>query len=374
MSHKQDFVTTGGTTYLNTGSEGLLLKASCDALQSYCACKREGSAGRAASTSIERQCRAGVATLMGVPCEAVGFTSSASEGLNLLANSLDWKAGDEVLLTDLEHPTNILPWLRLRRAPGVLSRVVPSRDGKLYLEDITTRLTNRTRLVTVSLVSYRNGFRINFLSDLAQAVHDRGCLLCVDATQAVGRIAVDVSNADFLVASGYKWLCGIHGLGVVCGRLDSLAQLHPGSLGWRSVEDPFGPERFDSYTLKSGAARLQPGMSNFPALYALHASVSYVNQVGIGKIEKSLLPLMRHLYQGLVGMGLSLLTPPEEPFWSGMFSFASSEAETIGHSLAERGVLVWSGDGRVRISVHLYNDASDIEALLQALREVLQKH
>jgi cysteine desulfurase / selenocysteine lyase len=268
MSHMNEFAPSGVAAYLNTGSEGLVLRASCNAVQSYWRAKRRGSLGRPDFNSKAQQCRAAVASHLGVGPDTVCLTSTASEGLNLLANSLDWKAGDQVVLTDLEHPTNVLPWLRLKTA-GVVTVVVPSSDGKVSVEDIAGKITDRTRLVTVSLVSYKNGFRIRFLSELAWVVHRAGSLLCVDATQGIGRIASDLSDADFVVASGHKWMCGIHGLGVIYARPKFLAQVRPSSLGWYSVMNMFAPGRFSSYELKPSAARLQSGMPNFPALYAL---------------------------------------------------------------------------------------------------------
>lgn len=370
MSYMNDFMFPNAETYLNTGSEGLVLKSSHDALQSYWADKQRGSLGRTGFYAIEQQCRSAVARLLNVPSETVGFTSSASEGLNLLANSLDWKPGDQVLFTDLEHPTNVLPWLRLRRL-GVVPVLISSRDGKISREDIIARITSKTKLVTVSLVSYKNGLRLTFLSDLARAVHDAGSLLCVDATQAVGRVATEVRDADFMVASGYKWLCGIHGLGIIYARPDFLREFHPGSLGWYSVTNMFAPNRFDSYTLKPSASCLQCGMPNFPAMYALTASINYLNDIGIKKLEKSLLPLMHRLYQGLVGLNLHMLTPPQEDLWSGMVAFSSPSAEAIGQALTKKGVIIWCGDGRVRGSVHLYNDNEDVEIFLKTLRHVL---
>jgi cysteine desulfurase/selenocysteine lyase len=306
-----------------------------------------------------------------VPANTAGFISSASEGLNLLGNSLDWKKGDEILFTDLEHPTNVLPWLNIRRL-GVHSILVPSREGTLSLDDFAARISDRTRLVSVSQVSYKNGCRMRFLPDLARAAHRVGALLCVDATQALGRVPADIADADFMVASGYKWLCGIHGSGVIYVRPALLANFQPGSLGWYSVDDAFTPDRFNSYSLKPGAARLQPGMPNFPAMFTLNQAIRYLNQIGIGNIESSLRPLMRRLYQGLSELGLSILTPPEEDLWSGIVSFATTEAETIGSLLSEKGIVTWYGDGRVRASIHLYNDGEDIELFLDALRKILR--
>lgn len=112
-------------------------------------------------------------------------------------------------------------------------------------------------------------------------------------------------------------------------------------------------------------------MPNFPAMFILNQAIRYLIQIGVPSIENSLLPLVRAAYQGLSNLGLRLLTPPSEEFWSGIVSFASDNAEMIGKSLAASGIITWYGDGRVRASIHLYNDMGDIERFLDGLRGVL---
>ncbi len=372
MVHQDDFQSCGVTAYLNAAAEGLLLQRSHEAINEYWEKKGRGSLGRPEMYATEQECRSAIAELMGVPVNAVNFISSASEGLNLLGNSLDWRMGDEILFTDLEHPTNVLPWLNLRRF-GVQPVLVQSREGLLSLDDFTAQITERTRVVSISQVSYKNGCRMRFLPDLAHAAHRVGALLCVDATQALGRVPADIGDVDFIVASGYKWLCGIHGSGLIYVRPSLLTDFQPGSLGWYSVKDAFIPDRFNSYTLKPGAARLQPGMPNFPAMFTLNQAIRYLNQIGVQTIESSLLPLMRRLYQGLSELGLKMLTPPEEQLWSGIVSFATTEAETIGTLLEENGIITWYGDGRVRASIHLYNNGEHVEIFLDALRKILDQ-
>jgi selenocysteine lyase/cysteine desulfurase len=306
---------------------------------------------------------------LGTNAGNVVLLANASEALNLLANSIEWRPGDEVLVSDLEFPSNVLVWLRLRRL-GVTLVVIPSRDGRMSIEDWTSKLTDRTCLVSVSQVSYKTGTQLPFLEELAEASHQAGALFCVDATQAMGRVPVSVRGVDFLVASSYKWLLGPHGLAVVYISPALRQQLEPGTVGWYSIEDVFHPRRFETYTAKSGAGQLQAGMPNFPSLYAMKASMEFLHSLGVEAIDEALRPIVRRLRNGLVDQGLPLLTPPDACFASGIVSFACEDPVRIASELASEGVIVWGGDGRVRISVHLYNDMADIERFLTAMNKV----
>jgi cysteine desulfurase/selenocysteine lyase len=219
----------------------------------------------------------------------------------------------------------------------------------------------------VSQVSYKSGTQIPFLQELAEEAHRRGALLCVDATQALGRVPVSVEGIDFLVSSSYKWLLGSHGLAVVYAAPALRERLSASTAGWYSIQDLFSPDRFQSFSLKSGAAALMAGMPNFPAIYALREGLNTILAEGPDRIHAALKPLVRDLRQGLAERGFDLLTPSDPQFASGIVSFAHENPEWLGAQLARQRVVVWAGDGRVRVSIHLYNDRSDVHRFFEAL-------
>lgn len=130
------------------------------------------------------------------------------------------------------------------------------------------------------------------------------------------------------------------------------------------------PQRFETFSYKNGAARLLLGMPNFPSIYALRGGLEYLLAIGIDRIESTLKPLVCNLRSGLEERGFELLTPAESEYASGIVSFAHADAEDIGAKLEREGVTVWAGDGRVRMSLHLYNDESDVARLFSALDRV----
>ncbi|MBK9169974.1 MAG: aminotransferase class V-fold PLP-dependent enzyme [Bryobacterales bacterium] len=369
MTDQQDFLRARECCYLDTAAEGLPPAAAAAALEAYLAAKNLGTPGRAALYAEEREAIRSAARLLGVAAEDLAFLANTSEALNLLANSMRWEPGDHVLLCDLEFPSNVVSWLRLRQF-GVDVEVLPAHRGAVPIDDFVSRLRPRTRLVTVSQVSYKTGTRLPYVPELAAAAHRVGALLCLDATQALGRVPVAVEGVDYLVASSYKWLLGTHGLAVAYCAPTLRDRMEPASTGWYSLDSPFRPDRFTDYALKPRAAALQAGMPNFPAIYALRAGVDHLLAADVARIDETLRPLVADLREGLAKQGLDLLTPADPVYASGIVSFAHPRPEALGAALEERGVIVWAGDGRVRASMHLYNGRADVERLLDALLEV----
>lgn len=362
---KTRFPGTQDITYLDTAAEGLPPCSFGDALQAYARDKNLGTPGRVRLHEVEREVTGSAARLLGASPEDVVLLPNASEALNLLANSPHWRPG-EVLISDLEFPSNVAPWLRLR-SQGVSLNVISTERGSVGLEDYLSRLTGATRLVSVSQVSYKSGTQIPFLRELSEEVHRRGALLCVDATQALGRVPVSVEGIDFLVSSSYKWLLGSHGLAVVYAAPALRERLRASTAGWYSIQDLFSPDRFESFSHKAGAAALMAGMPNFPAIYALREGLNTILTEGPDHIHATLKPLVRDLRQGLADRGFDLLTPSSPQYASGIVSFAHENPEWLGAQLARQRVIVWAGDGRVRVSIHFYNDRSDVHRFFAAL-------
>jgi selenocysteine lyase/cysteine desulfurase len=175
------------------------------------------------------------------------------------------------------------------------------------------------------------------------------------------------------MSSTHKWLLGPHGLSIVYVGSDLRKKLDPAGIGWWSVENIFTPDRFERYELKKGAACLAPGMPSFLPMYMLQRSIAFIQEAGVQRLYEELKPVVAQLRQGLAGLGLELLTPAAPEFASGIVAFAHQKAQPIGALLEQKGVIVWADDGRVRSSVHLYNDETDVDRYLRTLEGVLQE-
>lgn len=370
--YKTLFPTAREVAYLDTAAEGLPLPQCADAFREYYDAKSYGTPGRREFRKVESETAELAAALLGTEVANVAFLSSASEALNALAASLKWKSGDQIILTDLEFPSNVVPWLRLKEV-GVQVIVVPSRDGVLRWEDVAEKITPRTRLVSLSLVSYKTGTYLPFVEKIGREARRMGAIVSIDATQAFGRCPIRLEGVDYLMSSTYKWLLGPHGLGIVYLSPEFREKFTPGNVGWYSVKNIFSKDRFEHYEVKGGAACLTAGMPNYPGIYSLRESLRFLQQIGVSTVYQKLKPLMRELHDGLNHLGVKLLTPCEEELASGIISFAHPYAEEIGAALNQEGTIVWAGDGRVRASVHLYNDDADIDRYLSTLKSLLAK-
>jgi cysteine desulfurase / selenocysteine lyase len=369
---KEMFPHSAEVTYLDTAAEGLLAPGVSAALQDYCRAKSFGTPGRKEFHEVEKDAIALSAKILGTNPSNIALVGSASEGLNVLATSIDWREGDQIIINDLEFPSNVVPWLRLSHL-GVELVVVESQEGILHWDVITERISARTRLIALSLVSYKTGTYFPFVQRISEEARKVGALLAVDATQALGRCPVNIEGIDYLVSSSYKWLLAPHGLGVVYVSPEFRRSLNPASVGWYSIRNLFSKDRFKRYELKDGAGCLSVGMPNFPAIYGLRRSLEFLQQVDFSKLYDELKPLIEQLRRGLSGMGLDVLSPPQAEYASGIISFSHQQAEHLGAELEKEKVVVWAGDGRVRASVHLYNDMNDIERYTRVLANVLSR-
>jgi selenocysteine lyase/cysteine desulfurase len=323
--------------------------------------------GRANHYRLYAETKALLAELMRVEAGDIAFLGSASEGMNVAALAIDWRPGDNVVVEDIEYPAVVYPWTRAR---GVEVRVVPTRAGDVDELALAAALDERTRLLAVSQVSYLSGQRHDLLA-LRRLVDRVGARLVVDVSHALGVVPVDASLCDLAVSCCYKWILGAHGLGICAWNRRRWPALVPAQVGWASVATRGWPTDRTAYTLKEDAARLELGNPAFPSLYAVQSGASYLLAVGIERIEAHVLALGGRLRQGLVELGLPVLTPEPVAWRAGNICFATEEGPRLHDGLFARGVLVWEGEGRIRISVHGYNDQADIDRCLSALGELV---
>lgn len=369
---KSDFIgLEEGVVHLCAGGETPMLKSHQAAIERFLADKALGELSRERLEATYRRCKEKTARLLEVNPEEIAFLASSSAGINLVAHALDWQPGDNVVVCEVEFPSDVLPWTWLQKQ-GVELRLVSPRNWAIHLEDLAAAMDSRTRVVDISHVSYFTGQRLP-LAQLSELVRARGALLVVDATHAAGAVPVQAGYADILVSSCYKWLLGVHGTAIFYWNQARLPDLEPPFLGWHSgltVPDPQAPT---DYSLKPGADRFVPDNPSFISLYILENALDQLLKIGISTIEAHVLALSGRVWEGLQQQGWELLTPHEPERRAGNVCFTAPNLEAITHSLAERGILVWGSYGRVgriRVSTHLYNTEEDVERFLAAMREI----
>jgi len=365
---KRAFVGLDGVAHLATGGEAPWLRSHDDACQRFGRLKSAGMAGRDEMFAVYRRAKARVARLLGVEPGAVAFLAHASEGLNQAVHAVDWRTGDNAVVADLEYPSLIYPVSALR-ARGVEVRVLETRDHYLSLDGLAAAVDRRTRLVLLSQVSYLTGQRVD-LSRCAEIARASGAWLAVDATHALGVAPVPGELCDFVVSACYKWLLATHGVGIFAYNAARVGPLEPATLGWHSVEHRAGMAAPLDVPLRPDAARLEAGNPSLLGLLVLDNALEVLEGLDPKAVLTHALELGGELIEGLQRLGASVITPTAPDERAGNVCILAENGPGLAARLAERGVLVWGGDGRIRISAHVHDSHDDVARCLDELASI----
>jgi cysteine desulfurase / selenocysteine lyase len=300
--------------------------------------------------------------------EEIALVPNTTAGIGLVAEGYPWKEGDNAVLPDNEFPSNQYPWLNLV-SRGVEIRRVKTEGGLVPPETLAAAIDDRTRIVSVSWVAYASGWRQN-LDQLTEIVHRRGALLFLDAIQGLGVFPLDVRRTpiDFLAADGHKWLLGPEGAGIFYLRREHLDLLRPVGVGWNSVAHDRDFSRIE-LNFKKTAERYEGGSMNMAGFIGLNASLALLIGYGQEAISARVLEITDLACERLARAGAIVESFRGGEHRSGIVSFRvpGRDPDALRKQCLERQVVLSCRGGRLRISPHAYNDASDIDRLIEAL-------
>jgi selenocysteine lyase/cysteine desulfurase len=307
-----------------------------------------------------KEVRGLLAEVMGTHPEELALTHPTSEGVHLAASLVPWKRGDRVLVSEEDFPTNIYPFLNLKERGVEVDYI-----KRPTLEAVEDALTHDTRMVSLSSVMYKDGYRVD-IDGIGQLCREKGVLFHVDAAQSAGALETSVKEVDFMSAPGYKWLLSPLGTGFFFIRRE-LIEGHP-ALGWLSVEEPL---RFDTrdYTIKPTAARFELGNPNIPGILGMKAALELILDVGIKRIEEHILALSGKLLEGLKDLGFQVTSDFGEEHRSGIVSLIEPR---ITHEKLVKEDIVATVRDYVRLSPHVYNNEEDVERVLEAIGRMVK--
>ena len=334
--------------------------------------------------------RANVAKFIGANTDEVVFTKSATESLNMFAYSLGnpgstphISAGDEIVVSEMEHHANLIPWQQLAKRTGAkLTWFSITKDGRLDLSDISKVITKKTKIVAITHQSNVFGTIVP-LTEITKAAHSVGALVVLDACQSAPHFAIDVKklDVDFLAFSGHKTL-GPTGVGVLWGKAEVLEKLEPALFGGSMVDSV----TMEGATWASTPRKFEAGVPNMAQAVGLSAAIDYLNIVGMNKIFEHEQELTQQLLTGLSKIsGVNVVGPVDMKDRGGVISFTVDgvHPHDVGQVLDQYGIAVRTGHhcawplmkklnlvGTTRASFHLYNDSDDINALLEAIEKV----
>ena len=343
------------------------------------------------ATEAIESARAVVANFLGGTADEIVFTKHSTEALNLLAysignapigNKFHLKAGDQIVVSEMEHHANLIPWQQLAKRTGaVLKWFEVNPDGRLDLSNIDSVITNRTKIVALTHQSNVLG-TINPLTDLVRRTHEVGAIFILDACQSVPHMPVSVSNLDidFLVFSGHKAV-GPTGVGVLWGRANLLDELPPFLFGGSMIESV----TMTDATWAPAPRKFEPGVPNMAQIVGLGAALNYLTAIGMQEIHSHEVEITRYALSRLQEISeLKIVGPSDMALRGGAVSFTVGEIHPhdLGQFLDNSGLAVRTGHhcawpltrkmgvpATTRASFYLYNALSDIDALVDGVRD-----
>lgn len=361
------FPAVGTCVYLNTAGGGALsVNAAAAGMQYYEEHRDLGDAAWGSWLDRVGDVRSSTADRFGAAPEDVSFLQNASLGVNVVARS--WPAGARVVALDKEFPSCTTPFMR---AGHTMRFLATPDDGSLTAEVLDAFLSHDDDVFIVSSVQYANGFRVDVPS-LSAVCRAKGVAFVVDATQSVGAFPVHMTDdgPDYLVFSGYKWATAGYGIAVLitsatAPRREELPPLP----GWRSAHRAYDLENNVMDFHEAGVGH-EMGHPLFPGIFTLGAALDGLWDVGVGAIADRIRGLTERLLEGVATHRIPVRTAIHPSHQSGIILLDMPNADTVARALAETGTYVSPRSGGLRVSMHGYNNAADVDAFVSDLGRI----
>lgn len=309
-----------------------------------------------------------LAQLISSSPDRIAFCDNTTNGINLLAQGIQLKKGDRILLNDIEFPANVYPFMNLQKE-GIEIDWVKSSNGIVTAEEILREIKPETKIVSISHVQFLSGYRID-LEKIGKVCREKDIVFSVDAIQGLGAVQFDVSkdNIDFVSCGTQKWMLGLQGLAFIYISKDLQEKLVPRYAGWLGVENAWDLLNYN-LKYKGTADGLQTGTVSSIGIYALSASLDLFNKFGWKKIEKEVIVNSKYFMKRLNEIGIEpMLNECADKNLSGIISIKHNEAQRIFDSLAEKRIFTAVREGVLRVSPHFYNNEDDIDKVVNELR------
>jgi selenocysteine lyase/cysteine desulfurase len=365
---RREFPSLGDTVHLASCSQGAasnrLLAAISELTYSLHA---EGAPWHRWMAEVEAA-RAAFAARIGADTEEIAVLGSASEGAYQVASTQDWSARAGLVTTTAEFPSVAHVWLA-QRPGGAQVTFAVERDGVVEPDGYSALIDGGTGLVSVPMVTYRNGARLP-VREVIETAHAAGARVFVDAYQAAGVLPIDVRElgCDYLVAGALKYLLGLPGIAFLYVRDGQPDLVPPALTGWFGRVDPFAfdPELLD---FAAGARRLEVGTPAIPSAYAANAGLAELDRLDQKAVEEHVTGIARAAHQQLEAAGERMFSPADDARRGPQVAILDEEPDRLAEFLGRRRIVTAPRGNALRMSFHYYNNLDDVAAVVTALAD-----
>lgn len=393
IDYKKDFklIESGLTIYFDSACMSLKPQQVVEAMDEYyseypvCAGRSSHRLGDKATKKVE-EARRLVAKFINAPSDKnIVFLRNTTEAINLLANSLNLKAGDVVLTSDKEHNSNLVPWQLLSKKIGIKHKIVRSKEDEAFDLEAYKELAKGVKIVSMVHTSNLDGATLP-AKEIIRVAHENGALVILDCAQSIPHQKIDVKDldVDFLAFSGHKML-GPTGVGVLYGKYELLEKLEPFMVGGDTVEY----STYDDYKMLPAPKKFEAGLQDYAGIIGLGEAVKYLEAVGFDKIKEHELLLNKFITQEIGKMGkIKIIGPADPALRSGIINFyvpgqnmhqialMLDEMANIMIRSGQHCVHSWFNDRKIensaRVSLYFYNTMAEAEKFICALGKIMK--
>ena len=379
---RSNFPGTNDGVFTNVAQRGLMPIQVHDAITSYLG-KRTGLGwSKEESFDLVEGTRVTFANFVNAHPDEIAFLKNVSDGLNHIASGIRWKAGDNVVMCpELEHPANVNPWYNAARRYGIEVRAVSADNGWLDLDTLMAAVDERTRVVSVSTVTFSPGF-VTDVAALSDACRGRGARVVVDAAQSIGILHTDVEQlgVDAFAVATQKGLLSCYGMGFLYCRKNYAEEIEPAALARFSVTLEEGAHETaltgEDFTYAPAARRFDGGNYNYLGITAVKAALDLLNQLGTPAIDTYVRNLAIRMVEGFLEMGLPVCGGAPGPHLGNIVALGKSGGgrhytaddpalNSLHDLLTREGVHLSIRNGVLRFSLHAYNNEDDVDRILE---------
>jgi selenocysteine lyase/cysteine desulfurase len=368
---RREFPLLERKTYLNSGSYCALANEVKAAFEAYLEDRLRVGANWDLWVAKNESVRSLVAALIGAASDEIAITASVSAGLNSLASALDFSGPrNKIVISDFEFPTAAQIWHAQERRGARIVHVPRAADGYIPASAFAAAVDERTQLVAITHVCFRNGAKLD-VAGIVELARAKGARVLLDCYQSVGSMTVDVKalGVDFAAGGMLKYLLGTAGIGFLYVRDALVPSLVPANSGWFAQED-IGAMDITANRPAPSARRFEAGTPAVVNCYAAEAGLRMLLRVGTEAVEERIRTLTGRCMQRLREIDWRSITPPEDGRRGATVALPSRNAGRLVRELEDRGIVTSCRDDNVRAAFHFYNDEADVDVLCAALTEL----